>query len=96
MSKKEFVNIFGLEVEVVTGDLSKTNPAWCGYYDPKSRKIYIHPSGKTEDLHTLLHEMMHCLLIRCGFMQVIDKQLAETLCENYATMMVENFKLTRK
>lgn len=68
-----------------------------GDCDPNRAIIRVCPlSPRKSQLHTLLHEMIHAVIFRTGIFQALDHKSIETICENIATAILENFKLIKK
>ncbi|MGL4558317.1 MAG: hypothetical protein ACRCV5_12485 [Afipia sp.] len=90
-------NVFGLVVPVIK-EKGLSERGFAGYYDPMKKQIKIDPNQKGLELtHTVLHELGHTLFDRCGILQSkIPPELVEVIVENYATMLVENFRVTPK
>lgn len=68
-----------------------------GDCDSEKKIIKICPKQtQKQKLHTLLHEMNHAVIFRTGIFQAVDEKVIETISENIATAILENFKLRKK
>ncbi len=90
-------NVFGLIVPVIK-EKGLFDRGFVGYYDPVKKQIKVDSNQKGIELtHTVIHELGHTLFDRCGILQSkIQPELVEVIVENFATMMVENFRVTPK
>ncbi len=89
------VSVFGKKIKV---KYALCEDGFAGFYVPDEHVIVLDPrSDKEARLHTLLHEMGHALFHRAGLMQSkLPLELEEVIVEQFATMLLENFKLTPK
>lgn len=96
------LNIFGKQVRVLKkknlGEDAGTDHVLAGYYDPTNSVIAIDESLVGDEYyHTLVHEIVHAVLHRTGVIQSrLSMDVHEIICENIATALTENFKLTKK
>jgi Zn-dependent peptidase ImmA (M78 family) len=69
-----------------------------GYYSPDDAEIVIDQNlSKEEKLHTLLHEVIHTIVRRGGLSAAgISEGVEEVLCEQIATVFMENFSINPK
>ena len=65
---------------------------------PEKNAMIIDSSLKGEDRdHAILHELGHALFVRGSLLQAnISSDLQEIICDQFATMFLENFVLTKK
>lgn len=90
------VNILGQKVKIVEMDLEGS---LLGFYKYKEQYIAIEEkedSHSPNKLNTLIHEMTHAVFHRSGVTQALSNELEEVICENIATMIIENFDLKLK
>lgn len=69
-----------------------------GYFDFKKIYIALDANLSAEDsTRILLHEIGHAIFNRAGLLQTkMPIQLEEIIVDQFATVLSENFKLTRK
>ena len=90
------LNILGKIIKVIDAPIK--NCYRCFY--PLQSEIVINTSIIKEhglDVNqTLIHEMIHVTMNRCGLDQIIDPLVAEIICESIANTMIDNFKIGYK
>lgn len=90
------LNILGQKVKIIEMDLEGS---LLGFYKYKEQFIALE---EKEDCHTpdkmntLIHECVHAVFHRSGVTQALSNELEEVICENIATMIIENFDLKLK
>jgi Zn-dependent peptidase ImmA (M78 family) len=92
------LKVFGKDVPVKKCSRVGEEFGLAGYYDYGSGTITIEASLKADDyIHTLVHEICHAIFHRGGLHQAkMPTELEEIICEQVATVLTENFRLTRK
>lgn len=96
MKKKSFIwNIFGQKVNGSFKDISETQ--YAGFYDRTKKEVVIHTKldKQTENI-TLVHECVHALFDRLGYVNAINLQTEELICDQIAKCLCENFDIKRK
>jgi Zn-dependent peptidase ImmA (M78 family) len=90
------LKVFGWKIKVVAKPLLEDQNL-CGYYDSKKKQITI-DSGLDKDqaIHTLIHEIFHSLSHRLGYNQFLNQATEEAICEQFATVLCENFDIKLK
>lgn len=90
------LNILGRIVKIKK--FKNTGENIAGFYDFDTKEIGIDASLKKDDaVSTLIHEVGHALFHRGGLIQCnISREVQEIIVEQYATVLLDNFKLTRK
>ena len=63
-----------------------------GLFDSANRTIYIKIHEQKEMVSTLLHEIQHVILYNTGLHNLVDADMEEVLCDNFANSMAEVFK----
>lgn len=93
--KKPF-NVLGLEVPVIQKKVLENNDA--GVFDPVKKEIFICKSlPKDQQKFVELHELLHAVFFRIGIEDIgVDAKSEELLCNQIATVLLDNFRLTRK
>lgn len=91
------INIFGQKIRVLKRKNMIRDHGVRGLYEPDLNLISIDAAlvGK-EFIQTILHELCHSVINRTGITQGMrEVGVEEIICENIATALVENFKLTK-
>lgn len=91
-------NILGLSVPINFEDGLMVTQSACGYYDPKTDAVYCDKSLNGYDRsHTLIHELVHGIMFRVGVhCTSISNDTKEIICENVATVILENKAIMKK
>jgi Zn-dependent peptidase ImmA (M78 family) len=94
----KYLNILGMSVKVIKKKNLIQEQDAEGLYNPVTNEISIDSSlEKDAFIATLLHEIGHAIIRRGGVYQSqIAPGVEEILVEQFATVIVENFNLTRK
>jgi Zn-dependent peptidase ImmA (M78 family) len=89
------LNIFGKKIRVLKKkNLIRDFGARGAYYSKLKLIVIDDEQVGTEHLQTLLHEMVHAVIDRCGIDQAgIGDGVEEIICESVATALIENFTL---
>lgn len=92
------LKIFGSNIRILKIKNLSSEQGLSGYYDPEQKIIGIDEGLTGDDFwHTVMHEACHAMMHRTGVMQsTISRDTQEIICENVATMILENFKLRSK
>lgn len=96
MRLPRFFNVFGLKVKVKID--KKLSPNIAGQYEPTKELISLNEMHETDKelLHTLCHELAHAMFYRVSISQAISFETNEYICNNFATMLIENFDIKPK
>lgn len=88
------INVFGMEIKIEKKDDLMVNEGCRGILYPSQCQMFLDKSlPPADELHTIIHEMVHAVIFRTGIDQTkISEDLEEILCENVATAVVENWK----
>ena len=96
MKFPKFMNVFGLKVKLIISKDLPMNVA--GQYEYGKELITLnnlHESDK-ELIHTLIHELSHAMFYRVSINQAISFETNEFICNNMATVILENFDVKPK
>lgn len=91
-------NVLGLKVKCRAKENLIQDHGWAAYYDNNTKTICYDPTLSKDDLnHTLIHELVHALWVRGGaFQSKLSREFEEVLCEQFATLITENFEIKVK
>jgi Zn-dependent peptidase ImmA (M78 family) len=91
--------VFGKKIKVFykNGKLNDED-SLAGFFDPVNWVIYVDARlSKEEQRLVELHELVHCVFYRLGYRNTnINENLEELICENVASVIVENYNLSKK
>lgn len=92
------LSVLGLNVKVLKKNNLINKYGIAGSYNFKSKDINIDNSLKADNFNQcLIHELIHATFDRIGIINTnLDANLEEIICDNIATVIVENFKLKIK
>lgn len=92
------LKIFGHTYKVVKQKKMVDNGGVRGLCIPEKQLILIDADLVGQEyIQTLVHEVVHAILSRTGIEQAkLSEGVEEIICENIATAITENFKLTYK
>lgn len=92
------LNIFGRLIPVKKIKNLVRNEDVGGYYDFVKKYIALDQALSPDDsTRILVHEIGHAIFNRGGIMQAkLPLELEEIIVDQFATVLTENFKLTRK
>ena len=90
------LNVLGQKVKVIYADLS--SEAICGKYSYDQKTMYIEKTLSKEQKNiTLFHELFHAVIDRAGLLNTaISSDAQEIICDQFAKVLVENFKVIKK
>lgn len=89
------LDVFGMKIKVVYKDLSEANLA--GVFVASEKTIFIdNHQPKCDQEASLIHELTHAISYRAGWCQVLSKEVEEFICEHISSVILDNFKLTKK
>ena len=96
MKIPKFFNIFGIKVKMKIDSKLPANVA--GQYEPAKEVISLNALHETdrELMHTILHELGHCMFYRVSINQAVSYEVHEFIVNNFATMILENFDVRMK
>jgi hypothetical protein len=89
------LNVYGKQYRVLK---SKTDDKTDAEVDFDAQLITVKEDqvGDTY-MHSVIHELIHCIFNRISLNQTAVKDdLEEIICDNIATVMIENFVITPK
>jgi len=89
-------NVLGLTVPITQKKTLENNDA--GQFCPVKKEILLCKTlPKDQQKFTEIHELMHAFFFRIGVEDIgIDEKTEEILCNQIATLLTDNFRLTRK
>lgn len=92
------LNVLGLQVKVIKKKDYAKKTGFEGLFDPYKNEITIDADLKKQEyIGTLIHEIGHAIFHRGGVFQTkIPMEVHEIIVEQFSTVIVENFNLTRK
>ena len=94
MKRPDLFQVFGQIIPVEYVEPESIDNDY-GEYCRKNKDIKINKSIDSEELMaTLVHELGHALSDRVGLRQAINHELEEIMCEAFAVVITENFKLS--
>lgn len=92
MKLPKHIDIFGRKIKIIRKNIRDTGRM--GYYDDHRGEIVVCSTiTESKDIEsTWVHELVHALMFRLGYHQVVHGQASELFCENFATFIYENFE----
>jgi Zn-dependent peptidase ImmA (M78 family) len=95
MKLPKFFNVFGLKPKL---KIVEMNPNFAGQYDTIKNVITLNSLHESDQelLHSLMHELGHCMFYRVSINQAVSYETHEFIVNNYATMLLENFDIKPK
>ncbi|MBX3018011.1 MAG: hypothetical protein KF767_08985 [Bdellovibrionaceae bacterium] len=91
------LKIFGVSMQVKRRKHLRTKEEAMGIYYPGQNLIHIDADLKGEEYdQCVLHEAVHALLDRLHISPAIDEDVEEIIADSVATMITENWKLSKK
>ena len=93
--KIKSLNVLGWVVKVVYKEIDNN---YCGLFYANESLIEINNTLSPEKAkETILHELFHAAWIRAGIDQTgISHDTQEIICEQFAKVLCENFKISKK
>lgn len=87
------IDIFGRKIKIKRENLRASGRM--GYYDDAAGMVVVCSTltDKKEIEATYIHELVHAVMFRLGYHQVVHGQAAELFCENMSAFIYENFDL---
>ena len=92
------IKVLGRDIQVVKKKRLLVDESCHGLYDSAAGQILIDPDQSPRDyVHTLIHEMIHAVADRVGVHTTsVNPDMVEILCENIATVIVENGAILKR